>query len=100
MKLTVLFALVTLALCCSSVSAGICPEFLQVIYQLLKGTVPDYIEAIKPFNPDLAMRNSGLLMKESLDTLPEMAKENVLKLMVEWIRLDVRVLLVDWLSKW
>ncbi|XP_045153155.1 uteroglobin [Echinops telfairi] len=80
MKLAVLFALVTLALCCSSVSAGICPAFLHVIQQLLMGTVSDYIEATEPFNPDFAMRNSGVLMKESLDKLPQMAKENVMKL--------------------
>ncbi|XP_042637455.1 uteroglobin [Orycteropus afer afer] len=80
MKLAVMLALVSLALCCSTASATVCRAFLQVIEHLVMGTLSDFEDAIEPFHPDLDMKEAGALMKMSLDKLPRQAKDSLMKL--------------------
>ncbi|XP_014648379.1 PREDICTED: uteroglobin [Ceratotherium simum simum] len=82
MKLAVALALVTLALYCSPASAETCPSFLGVIQTLFLGTPASYEVAVEPFSPDADMKDAGIQLKKLVDTLPEKAKENVIKLMV------------------
>ncbi|XP_006156653.1 uteroglobin [Tupaia chinensis] len=80
MKLATTFALVLLALCCSSASAKVCQVFLQVIETLFMGTVSSYEAATQPFSPDEDMISAGIQLKRLVDSLPQKSKESIMKL--------------------
>ncbi|EAW74018.1 secretoglobin family 1A member 1 [Homo sapiens] len=81
MKLAVTLTLVTLALCCSSASAEICPSFQRVIETLLMDTPSSYEAAMELFSPDQDMREAGAQLKKLVDTLPQKPRESIIKLM-------------------
>ncbi|XP_062949236.1 uteroglobin [Cynocephalus volans] len=86
MKLTVTLTLVMLALCCSPASADVCPAFLQVIETIFLGTLSTYQAALQPFSPDQDMQDAGIQLKKLVDTLPQQAKDSILKLMEKIVR--------------
>ncbi|XP_049748158.1 uteroglobin [Elephas maximus indicus] len=86
MKLAVMLALVTLALCSSSASATVCRSFLRVIELLFKGTLSSFEDAVSPFNPDLDMIDASIQMKKSVDKLPQNAKDSLMRLTERIVR--------------
>ncbi|XP_046926144.1 uteroglobin [Lynx rufus] len=86
MKLAMTLALVTLALCCSLASAQVCQSFLNVMETLFTGTLSSYAAAVEPFLPDADMKDAGIQLKRLVDTLPQKAKESILKLTDKIIR--------------
>uniref|UniRef100_A0A8C3X4Q2 Uteroglobin n=1 Tax=Catagonus wagneri TaxID=51154 RepID=A0A8C3X4Q2_9CETA len=86
MKLAVTFTLVALIFFCSPASAEICPSFLEVIQNLLVGTLSSYQASIEPFSPDEDMKEAGTQLKILVDTLPPKAKDSVTKLMDKIIK--------------
>uniref|UniRef100_A0A667HUN5 Uteroglobin n=1 Tax=Lynx canadensis TaxID=61383 RepID=A0A667HUN5_LYNCA len=94
MKLAMTLALVTLALCCSLASAQVCQSFLNVMETLFTGTLSSYEAAVEPFLPDADMKDAGIQLKRLVDTLPQKAKESILKLTVPSF-LDSRSLRAD-----
>ncbi|XP_021540923.1 uteroglobin [Neomonachus schauinslandi] len=83
MKLAVILALATLALCCSPASAAICLNFLNVIKTLFTDTLSNYEAAIEFFVPDADMKDAMIQLKSLVDTLPSNITENILKFMSE-----------------
>ncbi|XP_004413811.1 PREDICTED: uteroglobin [Odobenus rosmarus divergens] len=81
MKLAVILALATLALCCSPASAGICLSFLNVIKTLFIGTLSSYEAAIEVFVPDANMKDALIQLRSLVETLPPDTTENILKFM-------------------
>ncbi|XP_030880673.1 uteroglobin [Leptonychotes weddellii] len=81
MKLAVILALATLALCCSPASAGICLNFLNVIKTLFTDTLSNYEAAIEFFVPDADIKDAMIQLKSLVDTLPSNTTENILKFM-------------------
>ncbi|XP_008061213.1 uteroglobin [Carlito syrichta] len=79
MKLTATLSLVTLALLYSSASAEICPGFLHIIENVFMGTLSSYETAVEPFSPDQDMRDAGTQLKKLVDTLPQKARDSVIK---------------------
>uniref|UniRef100_A0A8C7C3Y0 Uteroglobin n=1 Tax=Neovison vison TaxID=452646 RepID=A0A8C7C3Y0_NEOVI len=79
MKLTVIFTLASLALCCSLASAEICPGFLNVMKTLFVGTLSIYEAALEFFAPDAAMKDGMIQLRNLVDTLPSNTTENILK---------------------
>ncbi|XP_029787110.1 uteroglobin, partial [Suricata suricatta] len=71
-----------LSLFCASASAEVCQGFLNVTETLFVGTLSSYEAALEPFVPDADMKVAGTQLKKLVDTLPEKAKESILKLMV------------------
>ncbi|XP_023593898.1 uteroglobin [Trichechus manatus latirostris] len=96
MKLAVLLALVTLALCCSSASAEVCRSFLKVIEHLFMGTLSGFEAAILPFNLDPNMIDASTQMKKLMDSLSQNVKNSLMKLTVNsFLRLHYE----KWVSK-
>uniref|UniRef100_A0A673UTK0 Uteroglobin n=1 Tax=Suricata suricatta TaxID=37032 RepID=A0A673UTK0_SURSU len=60
----------------------VCQGFLNVTETLFVGTLSSYEAALEPFVPDADMKVAGTQLKKLVDTLPEKAKESILKLMV------------------
>ncbi|XP_008705788.1 uteroglobin [Ailuropoda melanoleuca] len=79
MKLAVILALATLALCCSPASAAICPNFLNIIKTLFLDTLSSYEAAIEFFVPDPDMKDAMVQLKSLVNTLPANTTENILK---------------------
>ncbi|KAB0404723.1 hypothetical protein E2I00_019073 [Balaenoptera physalus] len=46
------------------------------------GTLSSYEAALEPFSPEEDMKNAGAQLKMLVDTLPQKAKDSVIKLMV------------------
>ncbi|XP_002755468.1 uteroglobin [Callithrix jacchus] len=86
MKFTVTLTLVMLALCCGSASAEICPSFLEVIETLFTGTPSNYEAAMEPFSPDQDMSEAGAQLKMMVDTLPQKARDNIMKLLEKIVK--------------
>ncbi|XP_017733872.1 PREDICTED: uteroglobin isoform X1 [Rhinopithecus bieti] len=82
MKLTVGLTLVTLALCCSSASAKICPTFLRIIESLFLDTPSSFEAAMGIFSPDQDTSEAVAQLKKLVDTLPAKARDSIVKLMV------------------
>uniref|UniRef100_A0A8C9H579 Uteroglobin n=1 Tax=Piliocolobus tephrosceles TaxID=591936 RepID=A0A8C9H579_9PRIM len=80
MKLAVSLTLVTLALCCSSASAEICPTFLRVIESLFLDTPSSFEAAMGIFSPDQDTSEAVAQLKKLVDTLPK-ARDSIVKLM-------------------
>ncbi|XP_072494976.1 uteroglobin-like [Notamacropus eugenii] len=81
MKLIIVCSLVALALCCHWASAQVCPTFPEVANILFKGTPQEYLKAIQCFQPDEAMEAAGKLLKAKVDTLSEVTKMDIVRLM-------------------
>lgn len=69
-----------LSLFWASASAAVCQSFLNVMETLFVGTLSGYEAAVEPFFPDADMKGAGIQLKRLVDTLPEKAKESILKL--------------------
>ncbi|XP_043825787.1 uteroglobin [Dromiciops gliroides] len=81
MKLTLVFSLVALTLCCTRASANLCPSFVQVTDILFKGTAQQYLKSIRCFQPDEAMEAAAKLLKKKVDTLSDATKRDMGRLM-------------------
>ncbi|XP_069326216.1 uteroglobin [Eulemur rufifrons] len=77
--LAVTLTLVTLALCCSSASAKVCPNFLQILESLFRSTLPSFETVLEIFSPDQDMRDAGIELQKLADTLPEKARVSIIK---------------------
>ncbi|KAB1273032.1 Uteroglobin [Camelus dromedarius] len=86
MKLTVTLALVILTLFCSPASTEVCSGLLEVIKNLFVGTLSSYEAALEPFNPDKDEKDWGIQTKMLVDTLPQKAKDSMLKFMDKIIK--------------
>uniref|UniRef100_A0A2K6GZQ5 Uteroglobin n=1 Tax=Propithecus coquereli TaxID=379532 RepID=A0A2K6GZQ5_PROCO len=78
--LAVTLTLVTLALCCSSASAEICPSILQVLESLFRRTLPSFETVLEIFSPDQDMRDAGIELQQ-VDTLPEKTSVSIIRFM-------------------
>ncbi|XP_068922178.1 uteroglobin [Petaurus breviceps papuanus] len=85
MKLTIVCSLLALALCCSWASVQVCPTFPEVAYILFKGTPQEYLNAIQCFQPDEAMETAGNLLKAKVDTLSDVTKVDIGRLMAKML---------------
>ncbi|MBV97443.1 Uteroglobin, partial [Eschrichtius robustus] len=81
MKLAIALTLVTLTLFCRPASTEVCLNFLHVIENLFMGTLSSYEAALEPFSPEEDMKNAGAQLKMLVDTLPQKAKDSMIKLM-------------------
>ncbi|XP_072826958.1 uteroglobin isoform X1 [Vicugna pacos] len=82
MKLTVTLALVILTLFCSPASTEVCSGLIEVIKNLFVGTLSSYEAALETFNLAKDEKDSGIQTKMLVDTLPQKAKDSILKFMV------------------
>ncbi|XP_068412585.1 uteroglobin [Eschrichtius robustus] len=86
MKLAIALTLVTLTLFCRPASTEVCLNFLHVIENLFTGTLSSYEAALEPFSPEEDMKNAGAQLKMLVDTLPQKAKDSMIKLMDKIIK--------------
>uniref|UniRef100_A0A8C5XYJ0 Uteroglobin n=1 Tax=Microcebus murinus TaxID=30608 RepID=A0A8C5XYJ0_MICMU len=79
--LAVTLTLVTLALCCSSASAKICPSFPQILESLFRHTLPRFETVLENVSPNWDMRNAAIELQKLADTLPEKTRGDIFRLM-------------------
>ncbi|XP_065446996.1 secretoglobin family 1D member 2 [Chrysemys picta bellii] len=63
MKLPVALLLISLTLCCYSVTADTCPVLINILNKYLFGSLPEYMESIAPFVTSDVMKTAAYEFK-------------------------------------